>query len=88
MPGISGIPSGLVQTPLLDSAGKMVRAWVLWFNQAVNALSSPVLGNGAANTAVKTTLKGTGPGPANPQTIVGYVPSNFNGEIVWFPVVK
>lgn len=88
MPSVSGIPSGLVQTPLLDSAGKMVRAWVLWFNQALNALAPPVLGNGAANTAVKTTLKGTGGGPAAPQTVIDYVQVNINGTIYYLPLFQ
>lgn len=45
-------------------------------------------GNGAAGTAVTTTLKGTGTGPTNPQTIVSYLQVNINGTIYWIPLVQ
>lgn len=45
-------------------------------------------GNGAAGTAVTTTLLGTGSGPATPQTIVKYLQVTLSGTTYWIPVVQ
>lgn len=45
-------------------------------------------GNGAAGTAVTTTLKNTGTGPATPQTIVKYLELDLGGTKYWLPLVQ
>lgn len=45
-------------------------------------------GNGAAGTAVTTTLKGTGSGPTTPQTVVNYLEINIAGTNYWIPLVQ
>lgn len=45
-------------------------------------------GNGAAGTAVTTTLKGTGSGPTTPQTVVKYVSIDVAGVTYWVPLVQ
>lgn len=45
-------------------------------------------GNGSSGTAVTTTTKGTGSGPANPQTVVDYLKINIGGTDYWMPLVQ
>jgi hypothetical protein len=45
-------------------------------------------GNGAAGTAVTTTLKNTGTGPTTPQTIVKYLQIDLGGTKYWLPLVQ
>lgn len=45
-------------------------------------------GNGTPATAVTTTTKGTGTGPATPQTIVGYIQTTQSGTTYWIPVMQ
>lgn len=45
-------------------------------------------GNGSSGTAVTTTTKSTGSGPATPQTIVGYYEIDVAGTKAWVPYVQ
>lgn len=49
-------------------------------------------GNGASGTAVTTTTKNTGSGPATPQTIIDYLPIQIvvsgNSKTFWIPLVQ
>jgi hypothetical protein len=42
-------------------------------------------GNGAPGTAVTTKARGTGAGPTNPQTVIGYLEINVGGTPAWIP---
>jgi hypothetical protein len=45
-------------------------------------------GNGAAGTAVTTTLKNTGTGPTTPQTVVKYLQIDIGGTKYYIPLVQ
>ncbi len=45
-------------------------------------------GNGSAGTAVTTTTKNTGSGPATPQTVVNYLEIDIGGAKYWIPLVQ
>lgn len=45
-------------------------------------------GNGTSGTAVTTSLKGTGSGPATPQTVVKYLEIDLAGTKYWIPLVQ
>jgi hypothetical protein len=52
-------------------------------NKLVGATTG--FGNGSSGTAVTTTTKSTGTGPATPQTIVGYLEISLSGTPAWIP---
>jgi hypothetical protein len=85
----SSIPTGLSLTKFLDDEGKYVgRSWLQWLRTAFYVIGTPVIGNGTPGQTVKTTLKGTGKGPTDPTTIVGFAQVNVNGEVRWSPLMK
>ena len=45
-------------------------------------------GNGSAGTAVTTTTKSTGSGPATPQTVVSYLKVTIGSTVYWLPMVQ
>ena len=45
-------------------------------------------GNGSSGTAVTTTTKSSGSGPATPQTVVNYVQMYVGGTKFWIPLVQ
>lgn len=50
--------------------------------------TSTGFGNGAAGTAVTTTLKSTGTGPTTPQTIVNYLQISIGASTFYIPLVQ
>lgn len=73
--------SGIIQTPTI----------ILTAATPTGAITGVALGdttgfgNGAAGTALTTTLIGTGSGPAAPQTVIGYLEINVGGTVAWIP---
>jgi hypothetical protein len=85
---VSSVPAGLLRTPIAEKNGSLTRAWARWLTQALYVFQALGFGNGAAGTAVTTTAKGTGTGPATPQTIVQYAPVNINGTVYYVPLMQ
>lgn len=81
--GTTGVSTIELGSPLvLDAATPTVGA------SQVGLGTTTGFGNGTPATAMTTTTKGTGSGPANPQTVVSYLKVNVGGTDFWMPLVQ
>lgn len=73
---------------LLSSTVEIISATPTGTGTQLGLGNTTGFGNGAAGTAVTTTLKGTGSGPTAPQTVVKYLEVDIGGTKFWLPLVQ